>query len=426
MTQVAEPLSPPAVEEREPALLQPLRDRDFRLLFGGETISVVGDHFHFVALAWLTLQLTGSGLALGTVLMTAAVPRAAFMLLGGALSDRLSPRSLMLGSNAIRAVVMAIISVLVLTGNAQLWQLYLLAGIFGIVDAAFYPAINTIMPMLVAEARLPAANALVQGSQQLAGLIGPALAGLLVAAVQTGPAFAIDAVSFSVAALALLLIRGGRRAATTEAASSSQSMLQTIGSGLRYAWSDPAIRTLVVLTAALNFAFEGPVSVGLPWLANNRFEGGPAAFGFILSAFGAGALLGAILAGSVRSVPKLGAVVLSIAVLLGIGLGLIGTAPSVPVVLAIVAPMGILIGFVNVQVIAWIQSRGAESMRGRVMSLVLLGSVGLAPVSLAATGVLLDLGAASLTFAFAGAICVAAALAGFVWGLPARMQAAAD
>lgn len=110
MSGVAEPLSPPGIEERGLALLQPLRDRDFRLLFGGETISVVGDHFHFVALAWLTLQLTGSGLALGTVLMTAAVPRAAFMLLGGALSDRFSPRSLMLSSNAIRVVVMAIIS----------------------------------------------------------------------------------------------------------------------------------------------------------------------------------------------------------------------------------------------------------------------------------------------------------------------------
>jgi MFS family permease len=424
MSEIAQPISGLAMEERGPALLQPLRDRDFRLLFSGETISVVGDHFHFVALAWLTLQLTGSGLALGTVLMTAAVPRAAFMLLGGALSDRFSPRSLMLSSNAIRAVVMAIISTLVLTGNAQLWQLYLLAGIFGIVDALFYPAISTIMPMLVAGRRLPAANALVQGSQQLAGLVGPALAGLLVAAVQTGPAFAIDAVSFTIATLALLLIRGGQRAATTDAPAEARSMLQTIGSGLRYAWSDPAIRTLVLLTTALNFAFEGPVSVGLAWLANNRFDGGSAAFGFILSAFGAGALLGAILAGSVRRVPKLGAVVLGIGVLLGIGLGLIGTAPNVPVVLAIVAPMGILIGFVNVQVIAWLQARVADSMRGRVMSLVLLGSVGLAPISLAATGVLLDLGAATLTFAFAGAICVAASLAGFAWGLPARMQAA--
>lgn len=97
MSEATESL-PREQEEGGPALLRPLRDRDFRLLFGGETISVLGDQFHFVALAWLTLQLTGSGLALGTVLMTAAVPRAVLMLLGGALSDRFSPRSLMLSS----------------------------------------------------------------------------------------------------------------------------------------------------------------------------------------------------------------------------------------------------------------------------------------------------------------------------------------
>ncbi len=424
MSEAADSLSREPAEEGL-ALLRPLRDRDFRLLFGGETVSVLGDQFHFVALAWLTLQLTGSGLALGTVLMTAAVPRAVFMLLGGALSDRFSPRSLMLSSNALRAVVMAIIATLVLTGNAQLWQLYLLAAIFGVVDALFYPAISTITPMLVAERQLPAANALMQGSQQLSGLVGPALAGLLVAAVQTGPAFAIDAVSFTVAALALVLIRCGRRAATADVERSAESVMQTIGSGLRYAWSDPAIRTLVILTTALNFAFTGPISVGLAWLADSRFEGGSAAFGIILSAFGAGALLGAVVAGSVHHVPKLGTVVLGIGVLLGIGLGLIGVAPSVPVVLAIAAPMGIMVGFTNVQVIAWLQARVAYAMRGRVMSLVMLGSVALGPLSLAATGVLLDLGAATLTFAIAGAICVAAAFAGFAWGLPARMEASA-
>lgn len=320
---------------------------------------------------------------------------------------------------------MAIIATLVLTGNARLWQLYLLAAIFGVVDALFYPAISTITPMLVAERRLPAANALMQGSQQLSGLVGPALAGLLVAAVQTGPAFAIDAVSFTVAALALVLIRGGRRAATAHVEGSAESVLQTIGSGLRYAWSDPAIRTLVILTTALNFAFTGPISVGLAWLADNRFEGGSAAFGIILSAFGAGALLGAVVAGSVHRVPRLGLVVLGIGVLLGGGLALIGIAPSVPVVLAISAPMGLMVGFVNVQVIAWLQARVADGMRGRVMSLVMLGSVALAPLSLAATGVLLDLGATTLTFTIAGAICVAAAFAGFAWGLPVRMEASA-
>src|ERR1044071_5447667 len=156
---VAAPEEPAA---QGPAIFQSLRLRDFRLVFTGESISLMGDQFHFVALAWLALQLTGSGLALGTVLMVAAIPRAVFMLLGGALSDRFSPRSLMLASNALRGVVVGIVATLVLSGNAQLWQLYVLAAIFGVVDAFFHPALNTIVPMLVSERLLPPANALVQ------------------------------------------------------------------------------------------------------------------------------------------------------------------------------------------------------------------------------------------------------------------------
>src|SRR5687767_15293528 len=128
--------------------------------------------------------------------MTAAIPRAVFMLVGGAFSDRFSPRNLMLASNAIRAVVVGILAALVLTDRAELWHLYVLAGIFGIVDAFFYPALQTIVPMLVPERQLAPANALVQSSQQVMSLIGPAVAGAFIALVSTGPAFAIDAASF--------------------------------------------------------------------------------------------------------------------------------------------------------------------------------------------------------------------------------------
>ena len=411
-----------------PGLLRPLGVRDFRLLFTGESISVLGDQFHFVALAWLTLQLTGSGLALGSVLMVAAIPRAVFMLLGGALSDRLSPRSLMLYSNAIRAVVVGVIAALVLSGNAELWQLYILAGVFGVVDALFYPAVSAILPMLVDEETLPPANALLQGSQQLAGLIGPALAGVLVATVQTGPAFVFDAASFVIATVALLFVAGGRRVAkAAQPADAGQpSLLATIRAGLGYAWRDPAVRSLILLTAAFNFAFTGPLSVGLPFLSEHVLGGGSATFGILLSAFGAGALVGAVGAGSIRRVPHLGAVVLSIAIGLGVGLGLIGVAPNVPVAFALFAAIGLGAGFLNVHVISWLQGRTAEEMRGRVMSMVMLGSVGLAPISFALAGVIVDVGPVPLMFAVAGAMVVAASLAGFAAGVPGLMTYETD
>ncbi len=414
-------------ERKGPTLLLPLGTRDFRFIFSGETVSLLGDQFHFVALAWLALQLTGSGLALGTVLMTAGIPRAVFMLVGGAFSDRLSPRNLMLTSNAIRAVVVGVLATLVITGNAQLWQLYVLAAIFGVVDAFFYPAMNTIVPMLVADRQLPAANALMQGTAQLSGLVGPAIAGFVVAAVQTGPAFAFDAVSFAIAAAALVAVRGGRRvaaAATPDGGTApAPSMLATIREGVAYAWANPALRALLLLVAAINFGFTGPVDVGIAWIADRRF-GGSADFGLLLSAFGAGALVGAVIAGSLKRVPRLGAVTMAICFLLGLGLAAIGFASTMLVALAVDVAIGLGVGFINVRTIAWIQAEVPDTLTGRIMSLVMFGSQALGPLSLAIAGAIIDVGAVTAMFAVAGGIVVLASLAGIAWGVPRLMQEA--
>jgi MFS family permease len=401
-------------------MLRPLAGRDFRLLFIGETISLFGDQFHFIALTWLTLELTGSGLALGTVLLVAGLPRALLVLVGGVAADRFSPRSIMLVSNALRALVVAVLAGLVFTGEVQLWMLYVLALVFGAVDSFFWPAQGAMVPMLVADDELPGANGLMQGSQQLTGLIGPALAGLLVAAVGTAWAFGLDAASFAVAALALFLIRGGRRATTI--GEHEGGVLRTIASGLAFVWRDPAFRSLILLSAVLNFALNGPISVGMAWLAANRFDGGPQAYGFILAAFGAGALLGAVVAGSVGRVRELGRLTLAGSVVIGIAVGFIAIAESAIVVMGLALAIGLAVGFLNVRIVAWLQARTPEDMIGRVMSLVMIGGVALSPLSMAASGVLVDLGAASLMFAAAGALIVVTALAGVAWGVPSHMR----
>lgn len=395
--------------------------RDFRLLFGGESISVLGDQFNFVALAWLTLQLTGSGLALGAVLTVAALPRAVFMLLGGALSDRWSPRSLMLYSNAIRAVLVAILAALVMTGNAALWQLYVLAGTFGVVDALFYPAVSAMLPMIVDEESLPPANALMQGSQQLAGLLGPALAGVVVALVRTGPAFAVDAASFAAATVALLFIAGGRRRsqANGTADAGAPAVIASVRAGLDYAWRDPALRSLILLTAASNFAFNGPLLVGVPFIADHTLGGGSATFGILLSAYGGGAMVGAIGAG--RRVPRLGILVFGTAFAMGVALGLLGVAPNVATAFGPLVAIGLGAGFNNVHIFAWLQGRTAEAMRGRVISIVLLGAFSLSPISYALAGAILDLAPVAIVFTAVGAIVVAASLIGFWSGVAGRM-----
>jgi MFS family permease len=422
---------------RSAPVLRPLADRDYRIFWGGESISVLGDQFHFVALAWLVLQLTGSGLALGTVLTAAAIPRVILILVGGAIADRIEPKMLIFRSNALRALVVGVVAALIISGRVEIWQLVVMAVIFGAVDAFFYPAVSTFLPLLVPSERLAAANGLFQATSQLLGLIGPALAGITVALIGTSLAFVLDAASFAIAAIAITLVHGGLRAtvmrkaaeaakdtgtavetaslgAATMAPEARASVWQSIREGASYTFRDPALRTLIILAAALNFSFTGPISVGLPWLAANRFDAGSVGFGIMISGFGAGALIGAVLAGSIKPFRHRGAMLLGIAALLGVGLGLIGIAPDVLVVTVLMFAMGLGVGFINVNVVTWIQQRTETAILGRVISFMMLGSQGLAPFSLVVTGVLID---AQPTFVFvaAGVLILVAVGLGLIW-----------
>jgi MFS family permease len=402
-----------------PAILRPLAFRDFRLVWLGQAVSLLGDQFHFVALAWLVLDLTGSGLALGLVLMAASIPRAILLLVGGALADRIAPRRLMLVSDVARGVAVGVLAGLVLTSRAELWHLVVMAIVFGIADALFFPSMNAIVPALVPTDRLAPANALVQGTTQLMNLVGPVLAGLLVVAVGTGAAFAVDAASFAFAALTLTLVRTGRPAATpqetsdamtddTPAVEGSGGLLSDIRVGLAYAFRDPAIRTLVVLSAVFNFAINGPIAVGLPWLADQRFAADASVFGLMIAGFGLGAVIGAIVAGSIARPRRQGTLLLSIAAGIGVGMAAIGLAPDPLVVLVVLTVMGLGIGYINVVVIAWLGGHIVPEMRGRVMGLVMLASFGLGPMSLALSGALIDIAATALFLAAGGLVTIVA------------------
>jgi MFS family permease len=364
--------------------------------------------------------------------MAAAIPRAVLMLVGGAISDRRQPKTVILVSNALRAVAVGVVAVLVLSGRAELWQVAVMAIIFGTVDAFFYPALSSFLPLLITGERLPAANALFQATGQLLGLIGPALAGVTIAIIGTGPAFALDSASFIFAAVAIALVHGGLRAiaksptaedpsgvdqtppnpSTPATPVATSGILANIREGARYAFHDTGLRTLLLMSAALNVAFTGPISVGLPWLSANRFDAGSAGFGIMVSGFGAGALVGAIVAGSIGRIRHQGRIVLAIGAMLGLGLAAIGLAPGVAVVTLIALVMGLGVGFINVTVVSWVQQRTAPAVLGRVMSIIMLGSVGLAPLSLVVTGALMDI-QPTLVYLGAGGIILATVAVAF-------------
>lgn len=385
-------------------ILQPLRGRDFRLFWIGQSVSVLGDQFHFVALPWLALQITGSGLALGSVLSVAAIPRAIFMLVGGVLSDRMSPRRIMLLSNAIRGVLVGILAALVGLGAIELWHLYLLALSFGLIDAIFYPASLAIVPLLAKDEELEASNSLVRGTQQLSLLVGPAPAGALVAAAGLAYVFGFDALTFAFATATLWLMQGGNRVLAESAADGPpRSVVAELVNGLHYAWTDPVLRAILIFIAIVDFAATGAFGVGLPALANSRFAGDATAFGIMLSAWGGGALLGTIVAGSLGQMRRRGRLLVVLGLGLGVGVMAVGVAPNLLVVAAIIAAMGVGNGFVNVAFVAWLQKRTDPLMIGRVMSLVMFASVGLAPVAYPAAGLLVDT-SLTLTFTAAGAL----------------------
>jgi MFS family permease len=383
------------------AIAQPLRERTFRVVWIGESVSMLGDQFYLIALPWLTLELTGSTLALGLVLMAAAIPRAALMLVGGAVSDRIPPQQVMLVSSAARAILVGALAVLVWTDAIELWHLYLLGAAFGTADAFFQPAALALIPHVVPEDRLEASNALVTGSMAVTGMLGPALAGMTVAIAGSAIGFGIDALTFVFAVVTVASIaRIGSRTAGTQAVA-SQGTLGSIGQGLAYAFRDPQIRTVLLAVGVINFAVVGPFFVGLPALVDG-FAGGPADYGIILSAWGAAALGGALVAGTLGSRIRIARLVPGTAAAMAAALILIAVAPNAWSAALAATPLGAAVGMLQVSGMAWLQRRGDPAMQGRLMSLAMLAIMGLTPASYLVAGVIAEAGPA-LLFVAAGA-----------------------
>jgi len=382
-----------------------LRMRNFRLLWIGEGISLLGDQFYMIALPWLVLLLTGNALAVGTVLATAGIPRALFMLVGGALTDRFTPRRLMINSNIARMILTGLLAALVMTNLIQLWMLYAFALLFGLADAFFFPAQTSIVPQLVGKNQLQMGNAMIQGTATLSLFLGPVLAGTLISWLDGGAthstsgialAFALDSISFIASVTMLNRIRVENKNSPTK--ETEGGMLASIREGLLYVWNDATLRIVFGLVMGLNVLITGPFSVGVPVVARMRFPEGATAFGLIMSVFGGGALLGVVLAGVLPKPSKklLGTVLLSVISSMGIGLAVIGIASSVTVAVLAAIVMGTANGYSNILMITWIQQKIAPEMTGRIMSLVMFAAIGLNPVSTALAGALIGLNATVL------------------------------
>ncbi|MFE7812768.1 MFS transporter [Streptomyces sp. NPDC057433] len=394
-----------------PRLWAPARHRSFRLLWTGQSLSLLGDGFSVVAFSWITLGLTGSTLTLGYVLAFQAVPRALFTLVGGSLSDSWSPRALMVASSWTRAVLMAAVGFAGLSGHLTVWMLCAAAAAFGTVDAFFQPARVSILPSVVDDGLLTPANALMGVGARTAAVVGPAVGGLVIALTRAPIAFLVDAVCFALCGLCVARVRT-RPAAAREtpagAVKERASLAARIREGVTYTARDPRLRTVVALDTAVNFCYAGPFTVGFATLADQVLRGGSATLGVLNGSLAGGAVLGTLVGGAVGGRPRVGLLVAALAGWLGAGMAVLGLVHSTPVVVATVLAMGFAIGFQGVFGLSWIQRNIPQEVLSRVVSVDMVLGYAVAPLSLILCGAL----AGKDTFALFGVVALVLAATG--------------
>ena len=275
-------------------LLAPLRHRDFRLLWVGMTISLVGDGIFLVAMAWQAYELWNAPAALSLIGIGMTIPTIAFLLPAGILSDRLDRRSLMLAADAARALVVAALALLSVTGHLTFWELVVIVALYGVGTAFFTPAFEAIVPDIVPATDLAAANSLDQFVRPIAlRLAGPALGGVLVAGFGPGGAFAVDAASFLASAVVIFVMRAPAHARSEHVQSSMGALKEGFVFVRRRVWLWGTLGS----AAIAYLAFMGPAEVLLPYLVKNELNASASDLGFVFAAGGVGAILAALIMG---------------------------------------------------------------------------------------------------------------------------------
>ena len=364
-------------------LLAPFRHRDFRLLWGGMCVSLLGDGIFLVAIAWQAYELSNAPTALSLVGIAMTVPTIVFLLIGGVVSDRVDRRKVMLAADAGRGLLVGLLAFLSLTGALELWHMVAIVAGYGAAAAFFGPAFDAITPEVLPEDELAQANALDQLVRPAAlRLAGPAIGGLLIEAVGVGAAFALDAASFAVSAAAVLAMT--RRPRTPRA--EEVSVAGDIRAGFDYIRGHVWLWATFASAAIAYLLFMGPVEVLLPFLVKNDLHGSAADLGLIFAAGGIGSVLCAVLLGQ-RGLPRRDItfmyVTWTLATIAVAGYGLAG---------AVWQLMLVSLAFNALETagtIVWATAKQRHvppELLGRVSSLDWLISIGLLPLSFALTG----------------------------------------
>jgi MFS family permease len=378
----------------------PLKSRDFALLWSGQAVSQFGDGVFTVTLALEALRVDHNPIGLSVVLAGRLLPAVMFTLFGGVLVDRVPRRLVLLAADLIQGAAVAVITVLVVIHAVHLAALIAMAIAFGLGDAVFYPASVAITPELVPPEQLVGASALSGTSLQLGRvLIGPAVGGLIVGLLGTAWGFGIDAVSFAISAAALTAMK-----LRTKPAARGDSPLAEIRAGLRYFFSERWLWVTNLGAALGNFAAFSPLGVLVPLLVKRELHGGGIALGLVLAAGGLGGLAASLLVGH-REPPRHKLVHLWLGWgLSGVGVLGLGLAPDLWLAGGLAFITYGLDAYGTILESPLIQTAVPPEMLGRVTSVGYLFGLGLGPLGIIAAGAATDLVGVRATLIIAGAV----------------------
>jgi MFS family permease len=373
------------------------RHRNYRIFFTGQVVSLAGTWMQNVALAWLVLELSGSPLAVGALAFWRFVPFTVFGLVAGVLADRFESRKLVIATQASAMAISVALAVVTLTGTATLPIVYALAALGGIALAFDAPGRQSLTYQMVGPRELPNAVALNTGLFNGSRIVGPAIAGLIIAAAGTGICFALNAVSFLAVLAALLIVREEELHPVEK--DPSARIVDGTRRALAFVWSEPDLRlVMLVVTFVSTVGFNFHVLV--PLLAANTLRVGPVGLGLLSATFGIGALVGALATATVgRASWRLFATGTAAFGVLAMLLAPVGNAV---VAGALLFAIGISFTLFTANANALVQLRAPDHLRGRVIGLYLFAFLGLAPVGGLFAGWLAELGGTTLAFAVAG------------------------
>jgi len=393
-----------------PATLRALQYRNFQLFFSGQLISLIGTWMQNVAQAWLVYRLTGSSVLLGAVSFAGQIPVFLFAPPGGIVADRFDRRKVVIATQSASMLLAFALAALTLTGTVKIWHIFVLSALLGAVNSFDIPARQAFIVEMVGKTDLMNAIALNSSMFNASRVLGPAVAGILVATIGEGWCFFANAVSY----IAVLIGLAQMNVVPRQIAEAVGSPIAHLIEGFRFVLRNAPVHALLALLGIVSFTGT-PYVVLMPIFADRILHGGPTALGWLLGCTGFGALAGALLLASRTSLRGLIRWAAGSATLFGVSL--VGFAFSRVFWLSatILVPVGFLMMIEMGACNTMIQSMVPDDLRGRVMSVYSMMLMGMGPLGSLVAGAAADRLGAPVTVAVAGGACIGAAILFWAW-----------